>query len=461
MFTRPYVTDLRSEQTLQNIHDRLQNVGVNSIAADTFKGVSANGYLIAPSAAPTSPIMIPNGWATERLNFLMEVEVESNLTSKNVYYFQGYSDVYDPSLSGAIDERNMVFYINSYIAVSRAYYHGFAKDIILDNVNVVNGSMMTHAVGADTHMMRGIDIYHGMQSMLLSNTYGGSIQDTRMLPRMFSESKAVARKENNPNNYIASVFKASVYANGMSEIGGTAEDKISISINQLNNDNMATNPFVQYLSRIYGRPRTTHFTFQDLINLDNTVATRTHKMQKSSALASAVLPTGTDSANWDRSDATVQVATMFVNAVSSIMLELLLSNITIDCSNMFTVDGSIAVNIVGQPMSLSSADLSSHYSIFIARVINEVLYDLSYKNQVPFKIMASIDLFNESRLEVSMNNMQSVPYVVPSFSNSLFLPTISNNATHYNALVSDFDAALQIATPSTSVMGSPAVSYAI
>jgi hypothetical protein len=184
-------------------------------------------------------------------------------------------------------------------------------------------------------------------------------------------------------------------------------------------------------------------------------------MQKSSAMSNAVLPSGHDSSNWDRSDMTVQVATMFTNAVSSIMLELLLSSITIDCSNMYTIDGSICVNIIGQPMSLSSADLSNHYSIFIARVINEVLYDLSYKNQVPFKIMASVDLFNESRLEVSINGLAPVPYVVPSFSNSLFLPTISNDSTHYNSLVSDFDVALQIATPSTPMLGAPMVSYAI
>lgn len=449
MFCRPYVTDFRNESTINSIHDRINNVGIGCITPDTFKGTSRDGYVIAPSAAHTGNVMIPNGWSTERLSFVLEVEVTSNLSSSKVYYFQGYTDLYDPSLSGAIDEKNTVFYINSYVAVNRILYQGYYQDVVTENANIANGAMMTSALGADAHIMRGMDVFHGIQCDQLAQTYGHQIQDTRTSASQFMDSKSISRMESHPLKYLSNIFSAHAYAENQVGIGMSNEDKIATAVNQLNFDTVVQNEFIAYLSRVYGRARTTHFRLTDLLALDNTCMSRAIKGERTQA-SLAYLPSVEMSESWNRSDMLVQAATMFTNAFTAIMLELLITKITVSCDNTSTVGGQINVIIVDKGMSLSSADLTRHYQMLQLRTINEILYELSFSNTIPFKIYGTFDIFNESRIHISVGQEPMTPFVVPSFANSLTLPTVSNNSGSYRSLVSDFDVALSTVTAPSS-----------
>lgn len=445
MFCRPYVTDFRNHQTISNIQDRISNVGISCITPDTFKGTSSQGYVIAPSAGHTGNVLIPNGWATERLSFVLEVEVANNLSSSKVFFFQGYTDMYDPSMTGAIDEKNTIFYINSYVAVMRITVQGYFQDIVTENVNIANGTMLTNSLGPDAHIMRGMDVMHGMQGALLSQTYGQSVVDTRSVASRFVDSKAVSRSESHPLKYLSNIFNAYAYAENHVGIGRSNEDKIATAVNQLNYDTVVQNEFISYLSRQYGRPRTTHFRLTDLIALDPTCMTRAVKGEKSQA-ARTVLPSVEMSESWNRSDMLVQAATMFTNAFTSIMLELLITKITISCDNTSVIGNPIIVNIVDKGMSLSSADLTKHYQMLQMRTASEILYEMSFGNKIPFKIYGSFDIFNESRFQISVGDEPMTPFVVPSFANSLTLPTVANSGAIYHQLVNDFDTALNTVT---------------
>ena len=445
MYCRPYVTDFRNQNTILNIQDRVNTVGVISITPETFKGTSRDGYVIAPSAAHTGQIHIPNGWSTERLSFVLEVEVSNNLSSSKVYYFQGYTDVYDPTLTGAIDEKNTVFYINSYVAVNRMLIQGRYQDIVTENANIANGTMMSMALGPDSHIMRGMDVFHGIQVGELSRTYGSAIQDTRTDASQFTDSKAISRTESHPLKYLSNIFNAHAYAENNVGIGISNEDKIATAINQLNYDTVVQNEFIGYLSTRYARPRTTHFRLIDLIALDDTCMSRTLKGERSRA-TQTTLPSVEMSESWNRSDILVQAATMFTNAFTAIMLELLITKITISCDNTSVVGGQIMVNIVDKGLSLSNADLTRHYQMLQMRTSNEILYDLSFSNTVPFQIYGTFDIFNESRIMISVGSEPMTPFVVPSFANSLALPTVTNNRGSYQQLVSDFDATLTAVT---------------
>lgn len=440
MYCRPYVTDFRNAQTIANISDRINTVGNWHIGPETFKGTSESGYVIAPSAGHLGPIQIPNGWDTERLSFILEVEVSSNLTSSKVYFFQGYSDHHDPTLTGAIDENNMVLFINSYISIIRILNNGYHQDVITENCNVANGSMMVSSIGTDSHLMRGIDVFHGMQAQELSNTFG-YMKDTRSSAANFTDSKAVSRTESQPLKYLSNIFNAHCYAENQVGIGIDNESKLSTAINQLNYDTIIANEFISYLSKIYNSHKTTHFRISDLLKLDNTVRERIVKGERSFAVKD-ILPNPNMSEHWNRSDLMVQAATMFTNAFTAIMLELLITRITISCDNTSLMGGQIMVMIVDKGYSLTNADLTKYYQLLQARTANEILYELSFGNKVPFKIYGTFDIFTESRLQISIGDEPMVPFIVPSFANSLSLPTLSNNQQTYNNLVNDFDVAL-------------------
>ena len=62
-----------------------------------------------------SSVEIPYGWGTQRLAFIMCVRFPKVGGYEDIY-LQGYSDYYDPTFSGRIDD-NMLFHINSVVEV--------------------------------------------------------------------------------------------------------------------------------------------------------------------------------------------------------------------------------------------------------------------------------------------------------------------------------------------------------
>jgi hypothetical protein len=142
-------------------------------------------------------------------------------------------------------------------------------------------------------------------------------------------------------------------------------------------------------------------------------------------------------ADWGASDLNTSVATILSNAVPGMLMELALTKVILMATNR-TIGCVIKTTIIDVE-GFSNGDNSNAIAIFITRLENEVLRDISYNGSMDFAVEMHIDLLGETWIKLSLNGQPAIDYVTPSFCDALLTPVITSDDTRAMTLASDFD----------------------
>jgi hypothetical protein len=143
------------------------------------------------------------------------------------------------------------------------------------------------------------------------------------------------------------------------------------------------------------------------------------------------------SAYWNASDRLTQAAAMLAQAVPAIMIELMISRITVFSHN-HDVTGRMDTR-VANPKSLTGADIAPNVDMFIRRLNEEVLFYMTFGNMDRYTLTMTADMFGETSIVISINSEPETPYVVPSFCDNLMSPVVTASMENYNQVVSGFE----------------------
>ena len=106
LYSRPYVAEIHGH-ALDDLANRIERVTrtnpTTRIDGSLISSLSQS--IIQPSASWESQLEIPYGWNQTRYRFTLTVMVSTHLGSE-VYYFNGYTEYFDPSYGGNIDGRS-------------------------------------------------------------------------------------------------------------------------------------------------------------------------------------------------------------------------------------------------------------------------------------------------------------------------------------------------------------------
>lgn len=440
LYHRPYKTTV-TPHDLENITTRIDQTNGQKITGSLLAGVASN--ILSPSASPEGNINIPNGWNERRIRFVMEVHVDTSMSSNIIYFFQGFTSHLGITPSGHIDP-NMEFYINSFIRVSRLTqqtpYGTYLKDIVTESAHVLNGSLQNNMSNLNNpYIMRPQDIFHGIQSNYLNNVYinnnSGSVIDTRIT--LGNNQGLRSKRDNNlPANYLANIIDSFQNGNMLAEFGQENHDVMSRCASLVVEEPISENIFIRAINNVKGYSLGASFNFGDLEKVDPNINAVTNYITLGQVQINQ-LHTAGQTAYWNASDRETLVATILSNSVPAIMMDLMISKLHFRTTNDSI--GGVVNTIIIDGKSLTDADISGNFQYFKTRLEKEILYDISFGNQDIYLIEMQVDLFGETKISVSLSGGPVIMYAVPSFCDSLTVPVIAGSKDSYFNVVHDFE----------------------
>lgn len=426
MFHRPYITNTNSlGSVMENLEINLNNQNVSSKSNILPEMLSqAVGSIVTPSAQPIANAVIPNNWNEKRIMFVLEVEVDYSLGTHTKMLFQGFTDHLGVGYNGSIDEE-MMLYINSYTTMIPSTIVGqFGKEInyrIIDSGRVLTSFVHLNAYEQNPLVLvRPMDVFtSGKNEMYDLPSHG--LLDSRMTltPRT---AKVSTRKNDIPTNYLSRMLDG--YRQGVlrSDISSSQTLIQDAAIGITSETAIETNPFIRQLMSIKEFGSASAFKYKDLLKLDFSINQRTQFIRNSGVQLQKLHQVGTTE-NWGGVNRETQIATILSSAIPSLMLDSLFGSISFSATND-TPTGQHVVMIVGYK-GLVDADLRRNAELFIQRLTNEVLNDISFGSQIKYFIEINANINFETGIKISLEGKPPVPFNSPTFCDSIISPVVS------------------------------------
>lgn len=440
VYSRPYISHM-DNNVLNNLNYRLEQSQDFGITAPMLSGLTSS--IVMPSPTHHGEVYIPNGWNERRIRFVLEVHVQFSVGNTQIYYFQGFTSHLGVTAQGNIDP-NMDFIINSYMQVTRAERmtpHGMQViDKITEKAHVINGQLISQGQQQDVYGLRAMDIFTGIQSGYIDQELqyqqpGSLVFDKRQTHN--NEAFIASKTDTLPCQYVSQILDNVVRNQSLAEFGVSNSELYSQCRNSSMQQHVEQNPFIRAVKNIRGFGTGTTFNFGDLMKIDPNV--RNNAVFNSLQGTRQMMQMGEagQMSYWNGSDRSTLVATMLGNAVSALMMDLLITKIAFRSTNQ---DVSGIVNtILIDAKSLSSADMRQSYEHFVRRFNQEVMYDLTFGNQDIYQVEMQADLFGDTYINLSLNGGPMIPYNTPSFCDSLMTPVITGSREDYYKISSDFE----------------------
>jgi hypothetical protein len=458
MHHRPYEAVIRNDalETLgRRIEETIHRSTVGRVDQQLVSGM-ADG-LITVSSTPDGTATIANGWETRRFRFVLTVSVSTGF-GEEISYFQGYSEFFDVSHGGHVDP-NMIFFINSYTRVGRMSDPtspvGGYIDRVLESRQVMSGAYGPDSSGAapqsfyappagrsSLYGARPEDLFVGVQYNYLAQgveTPRDAIMDTRT----YLHDKAFSNTRNNaiPGSMLSSIINTWRQVETMADYGQGHENIYDRAIQILYEANPMENPFIAALSNIHnsGLVASVTFSLNDLLRIDPTVGQRVfYQPLENHALVHSAGMT----ASLSGSDKGAQIAYIASQAVAALMQQVGLVTVHFNSTNM-TMTNQTVTDMTAPGVLVGSANPIGCYQLFTARFTSEIMPDLTMNNLIPINLSVSADIYNETRIVLSIDCQPPVEYAFPSFADSLLQPTMTCDQANYGSLINGLDSIMQ------------------
>lgn len=458
-YSRSYVAECKPQtlDSLQRRIDQASRVDPHAgIGGSLIAGMSSG--LIIPSAEAAHELIIPQGWDSKRLRFLLEVHCESPFGIK-IFYLNGYSEyngLQDNGLTATIDPK-MRFYINSFIVVNRVEdFSGMSatgyRDTIVESAHVVNGRIHSDDGRRSVYGLRPYDMYVGIQSSYLrqdlENFAGGTVSDDRI----GAENSVMksSRRNNVPALYLSKLIDTYRSANTLADYGNGTDDIYNRAIQSTIEPEPFENDFIRAINDLYGHMDVVWFTLEDLDTLDpGCVRDRVEYFEIAQGYP---VHQAQDSEHWGGSGLQQQAATIIGHGVSALMMECMLIQMAFTYTNRIVGGGVECFPInTDSPIGVTSADLSPFIDRFFRMFCEDVMPDVTSGGMIGMDVNVFADLFGDTRIEISIEGGPLVPFVIPQFADALRVPTVTTDPSVYNTLVSGVEEIVNSVTPTTSL----------
>lgn len=423
MYIRPYTTHVTHEAA-KAITERVESTG--EISASTFSGLSGN--ILMPAASNTGEIPIPNGWSEKRLSFILTLEATSTITGNRLIYVQGFTDYAGVAHNGAIDPR-MNFFINSILTVARNTIQTpmgvQSMDRVIDSAQVINGRLFTDYSNYNqgVYGLRPYDIFVTAQVGTMTRDFS-TLNDTRVRLDTSSNPAKTSRKNNVPTSYLASLVDNYNKSMSLAEFGGVESDIYSKAASLSTDGSVNNNDFIRAIEMYSGIPNSTFFNIGTLEAIDGNVGYVTNYVRIGNTQMVGLHSAG-QTEHWGGANRETIVATLLSNAIPALMLEFMINKIAFRSTN-YDIGGQMSTLLI-DAKSITNLDLSKAFVMFKHRLENEILYDLTYGNQISYMLEMQCDVFGESRITITLDSGPTIQYATPSFCDSLITPVYTTD----------------------------------
>jgi len=429
-YTRSYNLNA-SHQTLNELENVLSTsgIGANGTISDALIAKTLPNIMTI-SAQPLGITQIANGWGTQRLRFIMEVE--SNVSGMNmVNYIQGYSEYHDPSVSGHIDPK-MKFFINSIATVIRMIDPISGMMIVKphSNFNVItdhfSGTQYQEVTDTNLKLIRPTDVMSNISNI---QTFGGEVGNIHNYTDNVAGNVSVSDRANhNPIKHFTKTVNS--YINSKNMGGNTSHDPADImntASNNVSETNILMVPFIGALHNITGMPSPSTFDMDIMSMLDPGIAEKTIMIDNANDVTPSVTTMLDTNITEDLYKPNIEsvISSTIAHSVSGMLIDNLLSEIDFSTSNL----GGENITAVSNARSfIEGIDITSYVNKVITNLNYILMPEVSQNGLIGIEIFVHSDVLGETTVSISVNAQPHVVYRYPTFADSLYSPVISDEA---------------------------------
>lgn len=457
-FLRPNKTTVTG-QILNNIDHMLGQYGskipTQAISRSTSKFMlpSARVETFSDRGTPRAmDVRIDNGWGEKRFMFIMQVEIETN-GIRNIELVSGYTDRADHVVRGneVFIADDTIFYVNS---VSRIKQMG--APMIQSAYSVTGGGMgagtfhdqntyrmtpMNLIQHADIERIEGLSTVANNPDIRIAGSHVVGNQPV-ITDRLYSSPTTMFRRI--MQSFTSSIMQASnsammtaddIYTNTRAAVG----DPDIFSCRFISNINMnGTSGSVFEYRRL--KDLCPHLEeIVDISLLDFTVDGRLGEY-------------------WDTSTRETQMALIASTMVSTLMLNMSLTELAFVSTNMMGNNGFMPLDQpflteIRRALSLQSDRLTPNHFDAIADVINSELAEvLSENNEIGYDIEVHAMINQDIQIRIRFENNPWTDYTFPSFADSIISPILTTKADTYRQSISDVGSVMDHVVNNRSIL---------
>lgn len=461
---RPFnmtVTDAAINQ-LHNATRGGANLGVSAVQ-------EIAGSIVAPAAQTEGVVNIQSGWTSRRFRGFLRVHEEHPMikgTSTQRIFFI-YSDQCDVSHGNLLDPQ-MRIYLNSETVITERLEQtpmGIQKiaKVQASNQIVTPVDMMAGGNGLfsapSAHLIRPEDIFSIGQTQAVidrlqtTNRFNGNIARMHDHRTMVGECGAYQyshRQDTSPVRYVSnslSAFQHSVREAdmlGQDGYGNQAADSREHLYGEAQahaaNQNIHSNSFLARLKEGANYMERGYVTWGDLCRLFPELVTVNGCAQWRMDDGQSIRKVNhvQDSMHFQGADNTSIAAALLAQAVPSLMMDCFLRHVSFAVTNG-DHPGTYKLDFHGDGIRsiMEGIDMRPYLMEFERRLTTDCLNNITYGNQISFQISMGSDLAGDSVINISLQGEQVVRYVAPTFTDSLFTPIVTRDATKANKIAND------------------------
>ena len=426
--------DLETVERLLSTPTQMGNSKLSNVA---IANELSNVVTLSTMPTDRKPINIANGWGTERLRFLLEVE-EDKQGVVEVSYIQGYTEYSDLSMTGKIDP-NMKFYINSICVVNKIFTPAGVSIVPSRQFNVITDnrgvSTFQEVDNGNDRLIRPKDI---MEDILTMQMYGDNFTNImNTTGNIHCGVNTNSKVNNDPINYLSKTMNGFLKGKSLSSLSYETNDVLRTASANLPEPEISRVGFIQALHAITHVIQATVFDAHDLETMDPTIGSRTFLIPAKNSTNSYCETTQQTMANFMDSEITCETlnptvenlkAANIVFSVNSMMADNLLSRIDLSLTNN-TYDGQLIVTPLNGYSLMDGVDQVA----CLERTCNQIEAllgpSLTDRGQTIITAYVSSELIGDTTISISVNNGPYILFRYPVFADSTFAPVISNAAT--------------------------------
>lgn len=428
-------------ENLNHIATEFDKIGVkygNRIPINLMGNTLHN--IINVDNLPIDKVYIPNGWNTQRVRYIMEVESNTNgiITSS---YIQGYSEYYDPSFNNLLDP-NMFFYINSVTNVIRTFdiKTGTWTSRPYNTYNIVTDLAGNPALqeidNSNKYLIRPQDI-NAQASM--QEFSGNGVSVGAFNSELNGLVKTSKRSNNNQFEYLNRTLNGFIESKAVSGVTSNPSDVFMNAASSAGDTIINNTAFFELLRLAFGDTTPNKFTLNVLNSIDPEVSTPGFiQLTREEELDTfhkfnTVLDTEHTEAMLQPTPETIKAYTI-IQTVNSLMLDNLITKMSLSITNE---TGEVEVIVTDANSIIRGIDLTMYVNRIVAGVKNLLINKITDNGYTLVTAHIQSDVLGDTSICIGLNGKPLTPYRMPTYADGLYSPMI-NSYQGMQGVVSDF-----------------------
>lgn len=455
-FLRPYVT--RFDQNVNNEFADATEDGTR-ISSGALSYVSSS--FLQPASVANTTANLANGFGERRFSFMMEITSVGNhgnppqLMGGVRRIATGYTDHLGVSaLSGEkhLDPNMKIYFNNIFVlrdSVIPTPNGSVTETNVVKNKHIIynksDNDYLT-ATGAQ-FTLRPEDVMMNLDNSVNPNLAGFRSENIHDGRAMLTGIKMSDRSFESRPNYLSKTMQS--YGSAQVKADTYEDDEADSSLfsnarDYLREEPLTADTFMQSLMANYNYRESAFITYGELCLIVGGLDQRLEVMSSSAPQRAAQYDVG-QGESWRGSTYETIAATIISHAVPAIMADCLLTRCGFQATND-VIGGADDVVVFDAHGFADGLDYSKYIVHFIERLKREVLYDISRRNECRYQIRVTIDMINDSSIEIAFEGEPLTRYVVASFCDGLTAPIVADSIDYVDNISTDIGAMLSSVT---------------